>query len=506
MSILLRFFQAPPSDWIRFGAFLLGIALFIALAEWTRHKLGWSAEINRKLVHVGTGVLILLSPMFFESSLPLVWMAVLFVAVNTWGIRSGRLKSLHPVGRASYGTVLYPLAFGILAALCWNGAKAVLIPAVSVLAFGDAAAALVGENLKRPHPYCLTGDKKSLEGSLVMGLTSLIAVAWTLPYAAAFDGLTLAPGQALFLALLTAPVATTLEALSSRGSDNLTAPLGAAFILWFGLSQGPGDVHRLALAMLLAGIVAVLSFKARFLTASGATATFVLAVLIFGIGGWLWAGPILVFFVLSSLLSKTGKKAKSKFDLMFEKSSCRDAGQVMANGGVAGAAVLFNAFFPHDLWYAAYLAALAAVTADTWATEIGVFSKTAPVSILSFKPVTAGTSGGITLLGTGAALTGSALIALTGWAVTGGQLLWTTAALITLAGLLGSLADSLLGGTLQAQYRCPVCEKRTERQNHCNGNPTVQISGLPWLNNDWVNGLAALFGAIVAGFCAQAWC
>jgi len=499
MPILLHFFQAPASDWLRFAAFLVGIVSFVLVAEWSRHRQGWSAEINRKLVHVGTGILILFSPVFFETAAPLISMALLFTLLNAWGIKTGRLRGMHPAGRASYGTVLYPLAFGVLTALCWNGGKAVLIPAISVLAFGDAAAALVGENLKRPHRYRLAGDEKSLEGSGVMAVVSFLAVFLTLPYAAQFDGTAITVSRALLLALLTAPVATALEALSTRGSDNLTAPLGSAFVLWFGLTQPPADVYRLALATVLALVVALVSFRARFLSGSGATATFVLAVVIFGTGGWQWAGPILVFFVLSSLLSKTGKKAKAKFDLMFEKSSRRDAGQVMANGGVAGAAVLLNLYFPHPLWYAAYLAALASATADTWATEIGVFSKTAPKSILSFKPVIAGTSGGITPLGTTAAFIGSTLIAFTGWAVTGGQLSLITALVVTLAGFMGSLSDSLLGATLQAQYRCPVCEKRTERQNHCNNNPTILISGLHWLNNDWVNGLAALFGAILAG-------
>jgi hypothetical protein len=72
--ILDWLFAAPKGDWIRFFVFLEGILLFIALAEKTRTRLGWSPEVNRKLVHVGTGVLIVFSPLFFISSKPLSFM------------------------------------------------------------------------------------------------------------------------------------------------------------------------------------------------------------------------------------------------------------------------------------------------------------------------------------------------------------------------------------------------------------------------------------------------
>jgi uncharacterized membrane protein len=71
----------------------------------------------------------------------------------------------------------------------------------------------------------------------------------------------------------------------------------------------------------------------------------------------------------------------------------------------------------------------------------------------------------------------------------------TVVAVIVVSGLLGSLIDSLLGATLQAQYRCIKCGKMTERVVHC-GVPATLLSGFRWLNNDFVNWCCAASGAI----------
>jgi hypothetical protein len=101
MKILEYLFSASAGDWIRFSGFFLGIVLFIAAAEKTRVALGWPPEVNRKLVHVLTGVLIFFTPFFFQSNRPLIWMAVVFIVVNYMGVRSGKLKGMHDTQRRS---------------------------------------------------------------------------------------------------------------------------------------------------------------------------------------------------------------------------------------------------------------------------------------------------------------------------------------------------------------------------------------------------------------------
>lgn len=250
------------------------------------------------------------------------------------------------------------------------------------------------------------------------------------------------------------------------------------------------------LGALFGFIIAVASYVARFLTFSGSAATFLLAVIVFGVGGWQWTVPIVTFFVLSSLLSKFGGSRKERFDLLFEKSSRRDWGQVAANGGVAGLVVVLSALFPIFDFYPLYLGALAAVTADTWGTEIGILSKGRTVSVLTFQPVATGTSGGVSGLGTIGGAVGAAAVALAGYS-------WysefRTAIVVAAAGVVGSLADSALGATVQAQFKCEVCGRTTERQMHC-GKAALRSRGVQWVNNDVVNFFCAAVGALVA------WC
>jgi uncharacterized protein (TIGR00297 family) len=255
---------------------------------------------------------------------------------------------------------------------------------------------------------------------------------------------------------------------------------------------------QLLLGFLLAILIAFLAYKARSLNQSGAIAAAFTGTIIFGIGGWQWAVLLLTFFITSSLLSRAFKKRKQGLDEKFSKGHERDAGQVFGNGGVATLFAALHFFFPEsNLPWVGFAAALAAVNADTWATELGVLNPNPPRMITNLrKVVEKGTSGGISLIGTLASLTGSALIAVLASLLTDN---WFLLPLITISGLAGSLFDSLLGGTVQAMYYCPTDKKETEKHPlHTCGTPTVHIRGWKWLNNDWVNFACGAAGTLVS--------
>jgi uncharacterized membrane protein len=76
---------------------------------------------------------------------------------------------------------------------------------------------------------------------------------------------------------------------------------------------------------------------------------------------------------------------------------------------------------------------------------------------------------------------------------------WSLLPLISLAGLAGSLFDSLLGATVQAMYYCPTDQKETEKHPlHTCGTQTIHIRGWKWLDNDWVNFACSAAGVAVA--------
>ncbi|HQI47279.1 MAG TPA: DUF92 domain-containing protein, partial [bacterium] len=115
--------------------------------------------------------------------------------------------------------------------------------------------------------------------------------------------------------------------------------------------------------------------------------------------------------------------------------------------------------------------------------------------------VPAGTSGGISVIGTLGSAMGSLVLAGVSWlaaphhspSLLGGR----EFLLLFGAGLAASLFDSLLGATLQARFRCPVCHKETEKRHHCGGQATDFTGGLRWMNNDRVNMAAAVFAILV---------
>lgn len=255
---------------------------------------------------------------------------------------------------------------------------------------------------------------------------------------------------------------------------------------------------QLLIGFFLAIIIAWLAHRARSLNRSGAIAAAVVGTVVFGFGGLQWAILLMIFFLTSSALSRAFRKRKQNLDEKFSKGHERDAGQVFGNGGLATAFVLVHAFSPESIvGWVGFAAALAAVNADTWATELGVLNPTPPRLITDMKKrVEKGTSGGVSLFGTLASLTGAAVIALpAAWFADD----WSLLLLISLAGLAGSLVDSFLGATVQAMYFCPTDQKETEKHPlHTCGTQTVHIRGWKWLDNDWVNFACSAAGVVAA--------
>jgi len=251
---------------------------------------------------------------------------------------------------------------------------------------------------------------------------------------------------------------------------------------------------------LLGVIVSLGAWRLGSLSKSGAVGAAVTGGLIFGFGGLPWGVLLLTFFITSSALSKTYKGRKEGLSEKFSKGHQRDLGQVLANGGLGSllAIVLLLTDGETWVWYA-YAGAMAAVNADTWATELGVLNPTNPRLITNWKMVDPGTSGGVSLLGTVSSLVGAALIGSVGVIFSPPGEAWRIFLAVVIGGLAGSIFDSLLGATIQAIYYCPECKKETEwYPNHSCGIETHRIRGLNWLNNDLVNFLASLMGALVA--------
>jgi len=260
---------------------------------------------------------------------------------------------------------------------------------------------------------------------------------------------------------------------------------------------------RWAAGLAGAGLIAWTAWRKRALTASGAWSAAAMGAAYFALGGPFWYGSLLVFFGTSVFWSrwKRHARAKKEAERHYAKTGRRDASQVWANGGPGLALCAAYAFWPEPALAAAFVGVMASVNADTWATEIGALSRTQPRSVLTGRAVPAGTSGGVTPLGTAAALAGAAVIGASAALLGGGEAAGMSApALIALAaagGLAGAMADSVLGAWQQAMYRCLTCGALTERAVHC-GEPALHAQGRRWMTNDLVNLLSSLAAGALA--------
>ncbi|MBX7232815.1 MAG: DUF92 domain-containing protein [Caldilineales bacterium] len=263
---------------------------------------------------------------------------------------------------------------------------------------------------------------------------------------------------------------------------------------------------RLLLGLALAALIGWLSLKRGALSRSGAAGAALIGGLVFGLGGVVWGLVLIAFFLSSSLLSAFRRRAKAQVVREFAKGERRDLAQTLANGGLAA---LFAAgagiVTPDSRWYPicflAFLGALSAATADTWATEIGILSAQPPRLITTGRPAPAGASGGVTPLGLAASLAGGTFIGFCAYLLlilTSAPASWLLPAIGAIAGFIGAAFDSLLGATWQAAYYCPTCAKTTEQTVHHCGAPTRLVRGRRWLDNDLVNTFATLAGALVA--------
>lgn len=267
------------------------------------------------------------------------------------------------------------------------------------------------------------------------------------------------------------------------------------------------DFFELLGGFVISLAIGALGYKRGALSGSGVAGAIITGTLIFGLGGWEWGALLIVFFLSSSALSFYRARDKEKLAEKFAKGHRRDLGQALANGGLAALLAILSQILPLSgggwIWFAACAGAMAAVNADTWATELGVLNARPPRLITTGRRVEVGASGGVTWLGIGASLAGALLIGLTGglwllalcqgWVAAGALLLAAT-----VGGLAGSLLDSLLGATVQAIYWCDTCQKETERVLHRCGAQTRQLRGYLWLGNDLVNFIASVAGALVA--------
>ncbi len=239
------------------------------------------------------------------------------------------------------------------------------------------------------------------------------------------------------------------------------------------VSLPPQDpLHWLA-ALVINGLLIAIAQRLPLLTRAGWVHAGVLGTLLWGTLGWRGWLAVVVYLGLGSLVTKLGFRRKRELGLEEARGGRRGPENVWGSALVGTVLALLATRAPAvaiPLLLAGFAASFAAKLGDTFGSEIGKRWGRHTVMITSLRPVAPGTDGAISLEGTAASLLGSLLMAVVMLAL-GLIRGWPLAALVGGVGLVATLAESVLGATLQRRWR--------------------------WLSNEWVNGLQTLLAALL---------
>jgi len=476
------------NEWWTFCVYFIAILILVGLSDFTLKKKWFSPQANRKCVHLIVGLATSTAPFIFTNNIQAIALAIIFIVVNAVTLKKDLFKGIHSQERFSFGTVYFPGAYLILVSFFWTYSEFVILSMV-ILAISDPLAAIVGESRKAPKNFTIWKDIKSIQGSTAFFLSA---------FAIVFSGISLLDiimAFPLFFSLFVAFGATLGEMVSNSGSDNVSIPvISILFMIFYSdLSQGiqPIQSHDLLMVSVLFIFMIVIfsgAYALKSVSRSGYYGGLIMGTLIIFSGGIATLYPLFIFFILSSILSKVIKKEPE----IESKGSERDIIQVYANGLVPLLISLWMYFNPNGDYMPFFLASVTAAMADTWATELGKLSKRKPVSILTFKTVPTGASGGITLTGTIGSLLGASIFIFCAWLFFPiyGRLAYG----IIACGFLGSIIDSILGATIQAKY-----QSKNRGIIELPEKDALLIQGYSWINNDMVNLLSTAITPLLMG-------
>jgi uncharacterized protein (TIGR00297 family) len=259
--------------------------------------------------------------------------------------------------------------------------------------------------------------------------------------------------------------------------------------------------HPAVSGLLVMTLVGALAYKLNFVDISGLISAFVVGFTIWYTGGVISFIIILFFFLSAGLATKVKYKEKAKQNLAQEGKGKRSWLNVLGSGIIP---MMFSigmymtslssdlmAIGVPFLMFGGYIGAVATTSADTLASEIGVFSKSKPRLITNLRrKVPRGTIGAVSLLGEGIALFAGLFIGTLALFIA----LLVLVPLSVLTAFIGCNLDSLFGAALQNRFVCEICGAVTDKEFHCNYE-TKYVGGFKRFTNMHVNLGSSAMGA-----------
>ncbi|MEM9050596.1 MAG: DUF92 domain-containing protein [Bacteroidota bacterium] len=449
---------------------LAGLVLtFVLLAEALKRTGIVDPVFARKILHIGAISVSAFSVYFIQREV-LLWIIGICIPLLLAAVLLGFFRN-EESGRRSYGIVYFAIAFFALTFLFATDAPHLVYYPLMILAWSDGMATVVGyRSGNQVLPF--SEESKTIEGSL----TFFIVTSLVLGLSGMIPTLEI-PELSFCEILLITLFLSIVEMLSSKSLDNLWVPAAAVYWLMIDFTV----VN--ALFIFLIPLLAFLAFWKKTLTLDGAFGAALL--------GWIFLlnpEPIIIvlpatFFLVGSILSKLPSHV--------DESSNRDSVQVFSNGLIP--AICFMIYFLSDenVFLIAGISGFAFALSDTSSSEIGVRIGGKHFNISNGKLSAEGVSGAITLAGSLAGVFFSLLMGVLAYFIFS-DFGWVELMIITVAGIMGNLVDSLIGSFFQAKYQSTEGELI-----EAGTDSSTLVRGYRWIDNSMTNLLSSIISCLL---------
>jgi phytol kinase len=214
--------------WLRIATVPAYVGAIVLTAEFLHRYTNTKPEHVRKVVHIGTGNVMLIAWLLQLPAWVGMTSAVLAGIITLVSYKLPILPGVNSVGRKSLGTFFYAVSIGVITAIFWNlNLPYYGVIGILIMAWGDGMAAIIGQKFGK-HPYTIVGNTKSWEGTFTMLIVSYAIVSIVL---LSVQGNI---WQTWVVGIPVAIVATAVESIAQWGLDNLSVPLtsaGLAFVI-----------------------------------------------------------------------------------------------------------------------------------------------------------------------------------------------------------------------------------------------------------------------------------
>ncbi len=183
-------------------------------------------EASRKFIHIMLANWWIIAMCFFDNVFWACSLPLCFILVNYLSYKRNLISVMERDSKEEgLGTVYYAITLFLLAIFSFGIVQKPELGLVGVLimGYGDGLAAVIGRAIKS-YSYKIGSSHKTIAGSATMFLVSFIILA-------VFLCIEQTPLWGVKAVLLGA-VATLLEAISIKGTDNLTVPLITTLLLY----------------------------------------------------------------------------------------------------------------------------------------------------------------------------------------------------------------------------------------------------------------------------------